>query len=536
MRNRGGIMLKLLIADDELKTREGISTLISNSNIPLEIIGTVGNGIDALSIAQEQVPDIIITDVRMPKLDGIKLSFEIKKINPNCQIIFISGYSDKEYLKSAITLKAIGYVEKPIDSKELLDTVKAAVDLANKEQRKALLLLQDPNLLMQPSNILIEKIALDLVHPPLKTKQIDHLQSLLPNFFDFSSYCTLIYQFQYKENPEVIFEDVYSYIKEFLGRYVYCYLSVQKSTNLFVFHLSDPKLVNKDTFKEFICQISFDLISELKGYLKSFITVGNVVTTPNQIYESYTNASSYLKNLFFMGYDHISFYNEKAEQYYSTYKLKTDIIKNYTACLKQGKMEEVQKLIFHLFSDIKKTECKYEINSIKNAYYQLLVLLKTICEENKLDNVFTESSTFIWEIIAGMDTLFDLHNYLVNLVNNFSIEISNKEGTSFLVYSINKYIEEHFSQSTLSINEMAKQLHFTPAYLCQVYKQKEGITINAHINNYRIKVAKELLRNKEVKLYEISCRVGYNDPNYFSRQFKKQTGMTPSEFRERYIK
>ena len=83
---------------------------------------------------------------------------------------------------------------------------------------------------------------------------------------------------------------------------------------------------------------------------------------------------------------------------------------------------------------------------------------------------------------------------------------------------------------------MAEQLHFTPAYLCQVYKKKTGLTINAYLNTYRINAAKEFLRNEDIKLYEISYYVGYSDPNYFSRQFKKQTGMTPSEYRDKYIK
>ena len=112
--------------------------------------------------------------------------------------------------------------------------------------------------------------------------------------------------------------------------------------------------------------------------------------------------------------------------------------------------------------------------------------------------------------------------------------LADREGVSLLSYRIRQYVETHFREPGLSINQMAADLHFTPAYLCQIFKNETGITINTYINMFRVGKAKDLLLRENAKLYEISSCVGYNDPNYFSRLFKKQVGITPSEYRERH--
>lgn len=111
-------MFRLLIVDDEYRTRKGLSSLVEKSALPIKIAGAAPNGLEGLALAKSLLPDIILTDVRMPRMDGIRLSEEVRKLHPGCQIIFISGYADKEYLKSAISLKAVSYVEKPIEEHE----------------------------------------------------------------------------------------------------------------------------------------------------------------------------------------------------------------------------------------------------------------------------------------------------------------------------------------------------------------------------------------------------------------------------------
>ena len=115
--------MKLLIVDDEKLTREGIISSIAWESLGVSEVYQADDGVRGLELAKEIEPDIVLSDVRMPRMDGIEMSSRLKELFPNINIVFMSGYSDKEYLKAAIRLKAISYVEKPIDPQEIEDAI-----------------------------------------------------------------------------------------------------------------------------------------------------------------------------------------------------------------------------------------------------------------------------------------------------------------------------------------------------------------------------------------------------------------------------
>ena len=127
--------MKLLIVDDETLTREGLLSSISWADFGINEIFQAGDGLDALEIAKREKPDIILCDVRMPRLDGIQMAERLEKVLPDVSVIFMSGYSDKEYLKAAIKLKAVRYVEKPLNPLEIEDALSEAIDMHNQKLR-----------------------------------------------------------------------------------------------------------------------------------------------------------------------------------------------------------------------------------------------------------------------------------------------------------------------------------------------------------------------------------------------------------------
>lgn len=127
--------MKVLIVDDEERTREGIRGVIPWKEVGISEVYTADDGEDGLRIAKRVKPELVLTDVRMPHLDGISMAFDINKINPRCRFIFISAYCDKEYLKSAIILSAVNYIEKPVEPEELLESIKKSVNLIQEDAR-----------------------------------------------------------------------------------------------------------------------------------------------------------------------------------------------------------------------------------------------------------------------------------------------------------------------------------------------------------------------------------------------------------------
>lgn len=128
--------MKLLIVDDEINTRKGIINRLPLKEMGITEVYDADDGINGLKAVSAFKPDIILTDVRMPRMDGVEMIYKVREQLPSCQVIFMSGYSDKEYLKSAIDLKAVNYIEKPINMNELLDALRTSVSLHEKEINK----------------------------------------------------------------------------------------------------------------------------------------------------------------------------------------------------------------------------------------------------------------------------------------------------------------------------------------------------------------------------------------------------------------
>lgn len=129
-------MIRLMIVDDEEMTRDGLKNSIQWDELGIESVETANNGLTALEKASVFKPDILLTDVKMPKMDGIQLAGHFRMKYPECKIIFLSGYTDKEYLKSAIHLKAMSYIEKPIKLREVISVVKNTIAEINEESKK----------------------------------------------------------------------------------------------------------------------------------------------------------------------------------------------------------------------------------------------------------------------------------------------------------------------------------------------------------------------------------------------------------------
>lgn len=229
-------MIKILIADDEPRTRKGLYNIISQSDLGVEIVGIANNGAEALDKTKLFLPDIIITDIRMPKMDGILFSSEVKKFHPTCQLIFISSYSDKEYLRSAISLKVVNYVEKPFEASEMLDAIKNAISNINENKRNATILEQNRTLYQEHRGILREKFALDLTIPNVDEIYFGKIDTLFPEFTKSPYFCTVICQINPKNGEKEFSEDFYSQIVEISASFSPNSLIAQKAPCIFLMH------------------------------------------------------------------------------------------------------------------------------------------------------------------------------------------------------------------------------------------------------------------------------------------------------------
>lgn len=185
--------MKLLLVDDERFTREGIYSLTPWKELGIDEVITAEDGEDGLEKALLFAPEIILTDVKMPRMDGVDMSFKIREKFPDCSIIFMSGYADKEYLKSAIRLSAVNYIEKPFQPEELHSTLRIAAEKYRSQAARE----NSANELTHKLNLSLPairtKIAIALLHPSVSGKELDeYIRIAYPNLRKEGSWITFL--------------------------------------------------------------------------------------------------------------------------------------------------------------------------------------------------------------------------------------------------------------------------------------------------------------------------------------------------------
>lgn len=478
---------KLFIVDDERITREGITKMVDWHSLGIMITGTASNGKEALNLISNDPPDILLCDVRMPHMNGIELAKVIVKEYPKCKIIFLSGYTDKEYLKAAISLKVEDYIEKPVFKEELEKTIIGTIKKIQQEN--------SPSLNVQGLKYTARMIRQEIA--ALLTTEEDGYIKAITKFYPL--------HFVWSEETRIsaiciICRD--SETGTSLVEKINEYADGLQSTDLYICQKDKQVLavvLNTSNTKGII-----NLLSESD----SILSVGiSKIPTLKKIHKYYEKAEEYSRIAFFYDiHDRV---------------LSDEQIANYPDRLP----EEITKSIPENFEDSKKTFEQIrlihssDINNVKDYLYEFyLKMMKWTINDNTIKfEDFTELS------------LNEIENLILYGMREFGV-LGNNQYDAKIKNTIH-FIMWNYMNTNLSINMIAENIGLSPNYLSNLFKQETGTTINNFIIDIRISKTKNLLLNSDSRLYEIAKAVGITDPNYLSILFKNHCGMTPSQYR-----
>jgi two-component system response regulator YesN len=528
-------MFSLLIADDEILTREGIIHALPWEKLGIDTIMQADDGIKGIEAATDCKPDIILTDVRMPNMDGIEMSRQIRRIYQDSKIIFMSGYSDKEYLMSAIQLKAVRYIEKPIKNDELIKAIQESVNECLEEQQRQIVEAETLKKLDICIPYIKSEFAIRLLNSNDKfdlSKEYHKLE--LANVSPESEFITVIVKI-IDESFKKDFEytgfryKVLKNLENFMNIHNLRGISAFKDNSHLITHIffnhKKTKELQENMLKDLFMKFCFNLDIE-----KYFISIGEKVTGISMVRESYKTAVLALQKAFFESYSNVFYYNEeKSESYVFDEKKIYDFIK----FLSEGKRNEAECIIYNLTSEIRK--CKNtKINYIKDIYYKFLVEMEINASKyNAITLTGKINNDYLWKAFNNLQTLDEVMKFvLIRIADYFETLEARKQDKSSIMKIIS-YIEKHYMNKDLSVKGISTSVYLSPAYMCTYFKQETGRTINQYITEYRLDKAKELLEEKANRVSDVAEMVGYSDGNYFTKLFKKSLGMTPSEFRER---
>lgn len=515
-------MINLLIVDDEIFTREGLLEMLPLNQLGINETRQAFDGIDALNVAKDFEPNILLTDVRMPRMNGIELAFEIRKLYPECSIIFMSGYSDKEYLKSAIALKAITYVEKPIELDELEDAIKSAISENSKS--KTLKDSIENKIALEMSNE-YNKSTIENIVNSCVSKEIQ--EELYKSFF-----VTVLLKIQtpIKNNKEKLIRT----LKGFCSLYLFNNFISIKDENEIILHLFFSN--NDKNYMDITSSLFNSLFISIGEYLAThtnyYICVGKIVSEIKEIPMSYESACIMSNHTFFYDYNSIIL---PLSNITDSYILNENIYSEFDVYLSKEDNQNLILIIKNLTSEIRKftgTKASY----VRDIYYRLFLKIFDFSIDRNIAIDDYINSNYVFDQILKCSNIFILEKFLIDKINEFFIVLKDKTAKSNPVLSVLDYIHNNYSDSNLCLEQISKNTFLTPAYICVIFKDFTSTTVNKYINEYRIEKAKLFLKDSNISMSDIATKVGYSDGNYFSKIFRKATSYTPSEYRRSFSK
>jgi len=539
-------MYKLLVVEDEEIIRNGIIRCVKWNELGYDIVGQVANGKEGLDFVRQNKPDVVLTDVRMPLMDGLEMSAQILKLYPDIKVIILSGYADFEYAQKAIRFKAFDYLLKPTDKNKFLQCflkLKAELDrvreetLAHMQEQERLY----KNLVRIRDDFLIKMMEGEM---PVGALLKDSLHSLEIDFSGRGFAVGVIALGSFKEPPEEnrnsreLLKSSYSNIlSEHLQNGLYG-LCVVKSINeiAVVFNFKDraySEEVAADILKKSMAAIR-ELISGKS--VKVYAGLGLCYPDPYYIQKSYVQAKSCLNKRFYVkDTNFIAFCTTDRDACLFEHKWIEGFPEDATAAIDaalNGNTDSASELIENMFKRFE--ELKLSPEMVRDyAYFLCFMLYGSIMNPEIREKlpVQTDYKAAIG-ITADIHSLKDLVLESFGKTSGFIKESKFNNDGKNIVQNVKRYISTHYKDD-ITLEKLSHQFYISPSYLSYLFQYVSGESYSDYLKSTRLRKARELLENKkELKVYEVCYLVGYKEYKYFSLQFKNAFGLSPTEIRK----
>lgn len=518
---------QVFFVEDEAVTREGIRDNVDWKANGFEFCGEASDGEMALPLLQTTRPDVLITDIKMPFMDGLQLCKIVRERMPWMKIIILSGHDEFEYAQKAIEMGVTEYLLKPVTVQNIhhsLQKIAVQLDRERKEQKD---LEQLHKQVAENREALSERLLLKLVIGAISsTDAIEQGQHLGLDLIA-RCYLVVILKAEIDDRSEQFDYDEYRQVQEIVaGR-------VANNPDIFLLKKDweELVLVMKGGTPEYLEEERDLLLSLIKQDVKRtryHLTMG--AGTPKRriadIYHSFVEALATIQNASNADKSGANLVVEKAE----LLKIDKVAVENY---LSSGVKDDFDEFFDEYICPLGDTALKSYL--IKN-YIVVDVIIATakLIREwgGDIDRVIPELNS-IETILTSIKTIENLREQVGKILVG---ALAFRDTRAFpqhagLIRQAKNYIDQRYMEADLSLNDIAILINLSSSHFSTVFAQETSQTFKDYLTEVRIQKAKELLRTTALRSSEIAYQVGYNDPHYFSFAFKKNTGFSPSEFR-----
>ena len=494
--------MNILLVDDEPICISTVSHILNNMYEGEVKLFTAVSASEALDIVKETKIDLVFTDIRMPNTDGLELAKSIMKILPVCEVVILTAYDQKEYLKTAINLNVFRYLQKPVNPAEILEVTRL---VSAKQQTLKTMSVPEKMDFMQ--NKIID-ILISQSYQPQKIKMLS--EHILDSDFFACRYYTVVLIMTY---DNYVSSEISTIIQKLTqDKNILTLKTIKNAMKLYVFGSNDINLAQtiNHTFQN-------NITPEINN--KFQICIGNTTKTLEGIYNSYINAYI-LSEYSFYTQKGIHIFNEKTD-YLNTQKISDAAFLNTEAipCYEEG-FNAFLKTTYHSLKETASTPKK----SVHILFFSIINHMFIQAKNNGILCKASIDDIYYMNFL----TIDDLYEFSYQFVADNSLYLP----TNKMAFNIKTYINQNYHDKNLSIDTIAAHFYMSPQYIPKLFKKAFDISIMQYIANTRITAAKTLIQTRDMGIKNIAEAVGYEDANYFSRLFKKKTGMTYTEYKK----
>ena len=527
---------KIMLVDDEEEVRTSIIRKIDWQDAGFEVIGDAENGKEALEKIEQNEPDVVLTDIRMPYMDGLEMAENIRQRYPSIKIVIFSGFDEFEYAKKAIKLNVIEYILKPVNVEELtaiLKKIKKNLD-EEIEQKRNVTLLRESYIKSLPEHFLN-----DLIHGGMEEAQIE--EKLNEYAIDVAGAVKWVIAAIHLEPDEKVDKAVSLHQQRELIPISVRNLIEEKLEGQYrfiVFHSSFETIllvaIDKDNTQTGLIALLGDICKETKKILEVSVTIGvgescSSLTDLSRPCHTALNALGYRA---ITGSGGVICIGDMEPSGHEKLRFDSRMESELIAAVKFGPKEKIRSVIDGIVSRMEDARVHYRQYQ---AYVLAIINVLTQLSQQydlRISEMFGVENDY-FEILGRVQKMENVRPYLteVALKMNAGMEEERSNTTKNVIREAKQYIQDNFQDPELSVEKICRHLHMSPAYFSTMFKKETGQAYIAYLTDVRLGRAVELLMATDDKTYIIAEKVGYPEQNYFSYVFKKKFGVSPTRYR-----
>jgi two-component system response regulator YesN len=529
-------MYKIMLADDEGIVIDSLRFIIEKNFSDSCIIEHATTGRSVIELAEKFMPDIAIMDIQMPGINGIEAMKEIRKTNSSIIFIVMTAYDKFNYAKEAINLGVLEYLTKPVNHTIIVKVLQKAMDIIEEDRRKR----SNDLMIREKLEIVVPIIESDFIYAVLSGDDYGRVEVDYRNLLGIREEYGMMMVMEFGDSLEdgmltnpvgvsVKAQTFYPTIRDYLKEEFFCVVGPIMVNKIVVFLPCSKQQLEYDDRTGLIDKVR-RLIRELTKRIDVQFKVGIGSVTPvDRLSESYKEALN------------------------ATHNSKGRVVHANDIPIGCGYEDdypiETERLLFDMIEKGNLEGTKIEAN----RFFDWMIQQYPDCEMDiKLKVIefilFAEQKAFLsggmtyyfkyrkdyLKTVIQTDNYEQLRKWFIDKVTEACRNILSKreEQTSGIIEKAKAFIEGNYSKD-ISLDDVSRIVDISPYYFSKLFKEVTGENFIEYLTNIRIEEAKKLLQNRDVSIKNICVDTGYSDPNYFSRIFKKQVGVTPTEYRER---